>query len=266
MWIQNLILLFLVSISYEEFEEEEKPIFSYDFSGLLKMVRINILKMCNEMLKMKEKYSLNEAELVFLVYKWIATNIKYDCLNEIEDDKLSAENAYNLGFSRYKGFSSLFKTMCNYLKFESEIITGIIKKEIYENNNIIEQIDYTWNYVIINGTNYLIDVSMAAGVCYNNEFMEIFRDFYFGTKPDIFIRSHFPDDNKLQFLSEIISFSQFSSMALLNDNFFKLGFKTISPDTDYLEENKNYNFTLTYDKSIDYPPFKIKALIIDINE
>ena len=55
-------------------------------------------------------------------------------------------------------------------------------------------------------------------------------------------------------------------MALLNDNFFKLGFKTISPDTDYLEENKNYEFKLTYDKSINYPPFKIKGLTIDINE
>lgn len=282
MKFKYLIIVFLISFSYEEFEEDKKPIYSIDFSDLLKMVRtdiidtallylpkrngINILKMCNEMLKMKEKYSLNEAELVFLVYKWIATNIKYDCLNEIDDDNQSAENAYNLGYSRYKGFSSLFKTMCNYLKFESEIITGIIKKEIYENNNMIEKIDYTWNYVILNGTNYLFDVSMAAGVCYNNEFMEIFRDFYFGAKPEIFIRSHFPDDNKMQFLSEKISLSQFSFMALLNDNFFKLGFKTIFPDTDYLEENKNYEFKLTYDKSINYPPFKIKGLTIDINE
>ena len=139
MEFKYLLLLILISFSYEEFEEDEKPIYSLDFSDLLKNIRIgiidsaliylpkrnsiNILKMCNEMLKIAEKFALNKEELVFLVYKWIATNIKYDCLNEIDENNQSAENAYNVGFSRYKGFSSLFKTMCNYLKFESDIIT-----------------------------------------------------------------------------------------------------------------------------------------------
>ena len=108
---------------------------------------------------------------------------------------------------------------------------------------------------------------------------------HFGTKPEIFIRLHFPKESKWQLLSEPCTFEKFESMALLSPFFYLIGFKAISPDTqtyesgkfiltsDILIEKQNigYGCITQYGESIndeddDYPGSLINEIEFDLNE
>ena len=86
-------------------------------------------------------------------------------------------------------------------------------------------------------------------VKYSSEFIYL----YFGTEPEIFIRSHFPNESKWQLLSKPYTFEKFESMALLSPFFYLYGFKTISPETTILIGSGK--IILTSDKSI--PKYKL---------
>jgi len=129
--------------------------------------------------------------------------------------------------------------MYNQFGIEAGIISGYAKFSKRIEN------DREWNYIKLNNTYYLIDVSYKDWFR-NKEEIYIYYDYlyvYFGTKPEIFIRSHFPKETKWQLLNEAnsISFKQFLSMVYLKEGFYIDGFKTISPDS-YLISKKPFNF------------------------
>ena len=210
----------------------------------------NLLNMYLSMKNKKEDHSLSETESVFLIYNWIAKNIEFDCININKDNSGDALNTYNSGKGTYTGISDLFNNMCKYMNIKSYSIPGLVKKMYLYPNETTKIIDYIWNYIEINNTYYLIDVSSATGLCNNGKFIESYSDVYFGTNPEFFIRSHFPKNNTYQFLSKYITKDQFVSWAFLTEEFFYLGIKNISPDLLEINGIKETKFNITYDKSI----------------
>ena len=256
----NLFLLFNFSESINNNPNEKKF-----YSKLIGMVRtdiiykslpylpnrnnVNILLMTNEMKKIKDKYSLNDAELGYLIYMWIAQNIKPG--GEFYEDQNPIE-AYKSGIATLNGLTSLFKAMCNLLEIEAGLISGYYKYN--DKDGHLLYYDYTWNYISINGTYYLIDILFG---------MEQHREeLCFGTDPDIFIYFHFPKESKWQLLSNPITLERFISMAYLFEDFFYFGFKTISPD--FFEINGSEKIILTYDESYN-TDFIFEIAILDNN-
>ena len=89
--------------------------------------------MCIAMQKAQQKYSLNQAELAYLVYKWLLENIEYDCYglnHNIED--FDEHNSYNNGKGVCSGYSQIFETMCKALGLEVAVIFGNSKGASYE--------------------------------------------------------------------------------------------------------------------------------------
>ena len=210
-----------------------------------------LLKMCLDMSKIKEEYSLNDSESAYLVYKWIADNIEYDCT----DPKLNYESPSAVfigGKSGSFGIAALFKNMCTFMKIKSDIISGLTKQKV-NSEEIINEVENYWNYILIDGNYYLIDIPMGAGECYDNYFDKFYSDLFFATKPEYFIRYHFPEDNKWQLLSKEITNKEFTSMAYLYRDFYIEGFRTIEPDTNILSINEDSKMTITYDESITDP-------------
>ena len=228
-------LLLNLSKSIKEFIENNSV------SKLISMVRMEIidkslqdlprrkevefLQMVSKMINARKEYSLNEAESAYLVFKWISENIKINFYDEDLDDPI---NAYNSGKGTPKSLCSLFNNMSKYLKVVSGSISGYLKWDY--RNEIQSDRNYTWNYVEIQGEYYLLDVSIVSDTEFRDNYAE-FIYLYFGTEPEIFIRQHFPKENKWQLLSEPYTLEKFESMALLTPFFYLLGFKTISPDT-----------------------------------
>ena len=224
-----------------------KEVIEQSLLYLPERTRINFLQMMNQMSNLKEKYSLTEVDSAYLIYKWIATNIELELTGQNDDPIL----VYNSGKGTAKGMSSLFKQMCNYCRLEVDNISGYIKTVIdLIGENLITKMDFTWNYILINGEYYLVDVSSGSGVFGANEYDHVFTDFYFGTNPEFFIRLHFPIDNKWQLLSDPISLEKFDSQAYLFHFFYMKKFKTISPDTKIITGSGKSKIQLTYDDSI----------------
>ena len=114
-----------------------------------------------------------------------------------------------------------------------------------------KKVDSTWNYIVINGTKYLVDLCLAAGKFNEQVFTREYTDIYFATKPEIFINKHFPKDINWQLLSQPITLEKFDSLPYIDYTFFLYGFKTFAPDYKEIKiRNKEIKFELTYDPSI----------------
>ena len=72
--------------------------------------------MCTAMKKAQIKYSLNQAESAYFVYRWISENIAYDCYSLFHGGiDYSEEGTYNKGKGVCEGYSRIFNTMCEAL-------------------------------------------------------------------------------------------------------------------------------------------------------
>ena len=222
---------------------------------------INILQMFNKMAEIQEEYSITEIDSAYLIYKWIAKNIELE-VNGENDDPTSV---YNSGKGTGKGISSLFKKMCDFLKIEAGTISGYLKT-IADNNSdeLIINIDFAWNYILIDGEYYLIDVSSGAGFLEAYIFYPYYTDFFFGLKPEIFIRHHFPKDNKWQLLSNPYSFETFDSLAYIFYLFYQRGFKTINPDEKLIYVSGIQKVILTVDDSVSLTDIYTKGIRTDL--
>ena len=120
------------------------------------------------MIKAKEEYTFNEAELAFLVFKWIGQNIRINFNDEDLDNPI---NAYTSGEGTPKALSSLFNNICTFFKINSDSISGYLKWINSKDDVIVSDRDYTWNYIEINGEYYLIDVSKASDLKLHSEYM-----------------------------------------------------------------------------------------------
>ena len=241
-----LFLCFLFCFS-NLIDQVRKDIVKKALLNLPKRENLDILKMGLEMVAFKSTYSLNDAESAYLVYKWIEQNIKYDYEGEKNGNSSTAlATVYKTGKGGAIGITGLFKTMCDRLKIKSDTILGLTKA--FSNGIKIITKEYSWNYILIDNQYYLIDVvkSINLGNNYKRD-----RDFYFGMDPEASIRLNFPNNNKWQLLPKIITKDEFKSMAYLEEGFYSLGLKTISPDIQSLGDSKKIIIRLTSDKSFD---------------
>ena len=167
-------ILFILSLFSNFSECIEESLLNNSVSKLIGMVRteiidksllylpkrkeVNILKMINQMMTEKDKYSLNEAESAYLVFKWIFQNIETSNEDEESDAPIYV---YNSGKGSPNGISSLFSSLCTFLNVVSDSIPGYLKW-MDSQRRIKYDIEYTWNYVEIDGEYYLIDVSIVS--------------------------------------------------------------------------------------------------------
>ena len=95
-------------------------------------------------------YSLNEAESAYLVYKWVGTNIEYDCYayhhGGIENSGLGT---YNKGKGVWAWYSSIFYTMWNSLGLEVKTVNGYAQDSSYVEGIVPKSTNHYYNVVKI---------------------------------------------------------------------------------------------------------------------
>ena len=213
--------------------------------------------------------NLSQIEKAWLLYKWTALNIEYDhigCENgsaghfhKITIGSITAElydkteeEIFKAGKGVCLDYSRLFKKMAEFLNLESNIIIGNGKGEGDLVGEVPDKENHAWNSVKINDNWYLIDVTWARikGDTKNIKFD------YFCTNPEIFIRSHFPQEEKWQLLKKTVKIEDYSKMINIKQTFFELGFKKIFPDLSILKIDKEGKIKMSFDKTK-----KIKLLV-----
>lgn len=255
------ITIFILTLLLQLSESVTDSLTRKSYSKLIGMVRkeivdkalanfpkrdeIDVLQMLIQLKNAKEKYSLNDADSAYFIYKWITQNFR---ANGVEED---LAKIYKSGKGTRAGLSSLFKRMCSYLDLESDLIPGILRYARGE-------MEYVWNYVVIDGEYYLLDV--ATVIEFNYMPGQLFdKDIFFGTEPEAFIRFHYPKEKKWQLLSEPYTLEKFQSLTVLSPIFFMLNLKSVSPDTNNLKKIGTISFT--YDESIQISNIQFFSLI-----
>ncbi|WP_055443051.1 transglutaminase domain-containing protein [Lacinutrix himadriensis] len=205
------------------------------------------------------------------IFTWIALNVKYnDDYNSIYINK-----THNIYFSEYQknrarqkkeadiikyvfnskeancyGYSILYKTLCNKLHIESQIIYGLTKSSI--NDIGIDRVikDHAWNSVKINNKWELIDVTWSAGYqdMLTKKFIKSFNDFYFLTSPKELINDHFPAKKQWQLIENTINLEEFFATPILYSAYFNSNLKIAKQHSGILYITKNTKtITLHFD-------------------
>lgn len=194
-----------------------------------------------------------EAEKFRAIHTWVCLNIESDhnfAQKTIRKRKKLKNDS--LAFSRWnnqmqsKLFHTLMKnqkTICSgyaYLLRELSTLAGI-KCEIINGysrtiNTNVDKIDipnHSWNAVLLNKTWYLVDATLASGFFFINEnkFIKRYNDGYFLAAPELFIKSHYPLENKWILLDQKPTLKQFIEGPLVYGNTFKNKIIPIEPTT-----------------------------------
>ena len=217
--------------------------------SLPERVEVSLDDMISSMNLAKNNYGLNQAESAYMIYKWDAQNIEYDCYNYNHDRSkidYTLVGTYNKGVGVCDGYAKIYLNMATGIGLEAERVVGYSKGASYIQGQMPSSTDHAWNAVKIDGKYYLLDVTWGAGSCKGDTFQPNFRDSYFCTNPDVFIRSHLPADPKWQLVDKHITLEEFVNKLQISMDFYDFGFKTISPDKATFTTNGQFKIDFTY--------------------
>ena len=210
----------------------------------------NYETMISSMVAAKAQYFLSEAECAYLVYKWLAENIEYDCyaLHHGGID-YTEEGTYNKGKGVCAGYSKIFEKMCDSLLLDSYYVIGYSKGSGFTPGVIPKKTDHAWNSVKIGSSYYLVDSTWGSGTCSGDTYSARFNEFYFCTNPEAFIRTHLSQENRWQLISPTITLETFVNMLGLSGPFYDNGFTGISPDLAVISSTNTFKINISFDPS-----------------
>jgi hypothetical protein len=157
---------------------------------------------------------LTEKEKARAIFRWITANISYrtnlhagNKNNDIyssndEDttvlkplDERVAESVLRTRQALCDGYAKLFKVLCDYSGIRCEVVVGYARTETFKRIQRFRS-NHTWNAVLCDSAWYLLDATWASGFIdeRTNKYIHHFDEQYFLTKPEVFIREHYPDD------------------------------------------------------------------------
>lgn len=145
-------------------------------------------------------------EKVRAIYDWICGNIRYDTSYRI----YTADECYDQRKGVCQAYSELFYRLCEAVDVKCIIISGIA-------NNTDGIGGHAWIYAEVEGGSILIDPTWGAGSVNGNRFE--FRedhDYWFMVNPYWMIFTHFPEDNRFQFLKQPINEQTFAKLPPLD--------------------------------------------------
>lgn len=159
--------------------------------------------------------SKTDIEKATAIYRWIASNIAYD--NELmrnvklqKEIYTSTDNIIEKALQRKMalcgGFAFLYQDLCKNVGITSEVIHGYTKS--YTGKPKDRKPAHTWNVVKLNGKWEFLDITWAISHGSNNKP----DDFWFLTKPQEFIFSHYPEDSKWTLVSNPITLAEFQKI------------------------------------------------------
>lgn len=150
------------------------------------------------------KPARNQAEVAYAIFLWVTSHIEYD----YNAEDLSAEGVLASRKSVCSGYSSLYANLARRANLQCVKISGLAKGFGYRAGKDIREFDHAWNAVKLDGEWYLLDSTWGG----KDEFFDSLKVSYFLTEPNIFVTTHFPEQEKWQLLPKPISMPEFLKM------------------------------------------------------
>jgi len=264
--MKNLFLFVLTFLFFQNIfsqsEDKSADLFRFteikkhDFSEIDNYVRnLKIGKNVSpsNMVELIIKKSTTKLEKARAIYIWIAENIAYDTSYKI--------TTMEAGLKARKGvcqaYSGIFQMFGELAGLEVVSISGDSKQLFYKKPSDLDKGGHAWNAFKLDDERWiLVDATWGAGYVANNKFTREPNDFWFDTKPKIFIFTHFPKEEKLQFLDNPISRNEFLNIPPLQPKFLNWGFDVDELFSYYINE-KNKGFPDFFSVNMDWKIIKM---------
>lgn len=167
------------------------------------------------------------SERVKVLHDWICDNIAYDTDIFKKNNSIKKQD-YVTVLKKKKavcsGYTNLMNEMCRLAGIESIGISGYSKGFGYSGTiKKGQKTDHAWNAVKIGNRWQLIDVTWDAGFCDWKHFVKNYSTDWLYLKPEQFIFSHLPEDEKYQYLKEPVSMEEFIKQPYVPGKFFVYG-------------------------------------------
>lgn len=234
-----------VNLQYKKFTEIDRKAKNIQYSGNSVEELANILS----------SYATTEAEKARIIYTWITHNISYDviALQNLFDRNIypdvKVETVLNTRSTICSGYANLYQQLAKYMGLKSIIVIGYAKGSDYAVGND-NQVNHAWNAVKIDDDWYLIDTTWGSGTVNDNVFNAQFNPYYFATKPQEFIYTHFPENTQWQLLQTPFSREQFDTFADVSPTLFQYDIKLISHKNLKINTDNRVNITLKAPKNV----------------
>ena len=224
MFVRKLILLILFAVGSvygNDYQEVDRRVKNYPYFRSLEHLGIRIMN----------DFSTDEAR-VRAAFIWIVDNMDYGRsfdvifqadkhfpfyseigrkyqLRQLELEKIDHSFLYRLGVCL--DYSLILKELCNQFKIPSEIIIGLTKTDIRDQNGEYHLKNHSWNAVQIEGQWKLLDPTWAMGQKGINSllFGSSYIDQFFFPEPSDFIKSHLPANPAWQLLKAPVAADRF---------------------------------------------------------
>lgn len=130
------------------------------------------------------------------------------------------------------GYARLFKTLCDYAAIPCEVVHGYARTEDFKRIQRFRT-NHAWNAVKIDSTWYLLDVTWASGFidARTGHYIKQLDEQYFLTRPEEFIREHFPDELDWTLMENPPLMPEFRASPYKQRAFVKYGIKSYLPAT-----------------------------------
>ncbi len=142
-------------------------------------------------------------------FVWITHNISYDTdqlINPLNfhSQEQRKENVLLVKSGICMDYSILFLDMCKAAGIEAYYVSGYTQR-----HGEIARRSHAWNAVCLDSAYYLLDATWAAGYGGEDGFIRVFKNKYYLTRPEEFVKTHIPFDPIWQFLDNPISHAEF---------------------------------------------------------
>lgn len=114
-----------------------------------------------------------------------------------------------------EGYSNLFKKFCDELKIPCQKVTGYARGVGFNLLSEDTTENHAWNIVQIEGAWYFIDTTWDSGYMSGKNSVSKYSTQWLFTKPEQFIFTHYPKQEKYQLLAEPLSIQNFKALPYL---------------------------------------------------
>jgi transglutaminase/protease-like cytokinesis protein 3 len=246
----TILCLLFVKLS---FSQKNSVIFSY-IDGKVRSVEFSRPDSLAK--RLTESY-VSDVEKLRSIFRWVTENIayrtrpvvtsrkatKYYAVQSEEDVDSSSSLNERIAIDVLKkkeavcdGYARLLKTLCDYAGLRCEIVTGYARSNI---NRVGEQFksNHRWNAVLVDSAWYLMDATWAGGYISNGieQFVKAYDDHYFMTRPEDFIRDHYPEDSRWTLLANPPTLQEFYRTPFKHSAFSKYSIASFAPAKGIIE-------------------------------
>ena len=167
------------------------------------------------------------------IHDYVASRIAYDAvaLSEGRYPDQSATTVFRDGIGVCAGYANLAAALGDAAGVEIVVVGGYSRHPGHD----ASAEGHAWNAARIGDRWVLFDATWDAGSVEGRTFTREYETDYLMTPPDVFVATHYPDEDRWQLLSTALTRAQWLRLAAMRPGFYARGLQLKNVDTWHIE-------------------------------